>query len=337
MLSDKKRKLAAAILVVAIPPLLGLGCQLLVRLTGPSRPSFSHARHVVEKKLDCLDCHGDYETGEKAGMPVMEVCSPCHAGKDNAKPPLERADAYLVNGEPLWSAATRVSEEIVFSHQLHHEKGVACGECHRDVEKSAKVTSRLAIGKPECMDCHAKKGASNECSACHREIRKEKPPDDHRFNWQVLHGQTVRSGREDRSLCGLCHGEEQCSGCHQEQAPRSHTNFWRQQGHGISVRIDRESCRTCHQVDFCDRCHSETAPRSHRGSFAAPLHRHCLTCHTPLSGEQCAVCHKSTSSHDLAPPKPSWHTPAMNCRQCHVAGSLFMHVDNGDNCNGCHS
>ena len=48
------------------------------------------------------------------------------------------------------------------------------------------------------------------------------------------------------------------------------------------------------------------------------------------------VCHKDTRSHALAAPKPAWHTPAMNCRQCHGVSQPLPHVDKGDNCNLCH-
>jgi hypothetical protein len=324
-------------LLGGLPALVGVGCHLLQTLgLSSSRPSFSHARHVLEKKMACEDCHADYETSDKAGMPILETCQPCHEGKDAQKPVGKRVQDFVRDGQPVWSQATKLSDEVVFSHQLHHQKGVACGECHHGIEKSTAVGSRLALSMQDCMDCHARKTASNDCATCHKVIRKELPPQSHRLSWLQLHGQSVRGGRQERALCSLCHADSQCAGCHRETPPANHTNFWRQRGHGVAVRIDRDTCRTCHTVDYCDRCHREVQPRSHLASFGAPLDRHCLTCHSPLRSEQCFVCHKSTPDHLLAAPKPSWHTPAMNCRQCHGAGQPLPHVDNGDNCNGCH-
>ena len=77
-------------------------------------------------------------------------------------------------------------------------------------------------------------------------------------------------------------------------------------------------------------------PDSHGGNWGGTQSVHCLTCHFPLSGESCAVCHKGTPSHLEAAPKPDWHTPAMNCRQCHGVGQPLPHVDKGDDCNACH-
>ncbi len=337
MRSRRARTIGILILSSGVAVLIGLGCSLVEVFRGLSRPSFSHAFHVGEKKIECQDCHADYETGDRAGMPVLDTCMPCHEGIDRTKPPPKGVQAFVQNGEPVWSSFTLISEEVIFSHKVHHEKGVACDACHRGVGQSTGVSSRLRIGMQECMDCHARSKAPNECSTCHRTIRKEVPPPDHRLNWPELHGQTVRGGAGAREQCSICHQEDQCATCHREVLPRSHTNFWRQRGHGVAVRIDRETCRTCHQVDFCERCHQEVAPRSHIGSFGAPMDRHCLGCHSPLqSGEECAVCHRATPSHLLAAPKPSWHSPAMNCRQCHGAGQSLPHVDNGDNCNGCH-
>lgn len=332
-----RRLFAATAIVAALCVLVAAGCHL-IELAAPTSPTFSHATHVKEKKLDCADCHSDYETSDQAGMPFMELCAPCHGAKDDAKPPLQRAAAFLKDskdGEPLWSQVTRLPDEVRFSHQVHHAKEVACAECHRGIEESTRVTDRLAIGKPECMDCHARRGISNDCAVCHETIRRDIAPASHRLNWLGVHGQHVRSDRRTRSDCNLCHTEDQCSSCHQEMAPRTHTNFWRQRGHGVATSIDRDDCRTCHQVDFCDRCHQDTAPRSHTGSFASSLQTHCLGCHTPLSGEPCLVCHKGTPSHfdaDL----PLDHNPGMNCRQCHGAGVAFRHVDNGDTCVACH-
>ena len=312
------------------------GCHL-VGLGGFGGPAFSHRTHVTEKKLQCADCHADYETSAKAGMPVAEICAPCHGDKDRLKPPQERADAFFKNGELVASNVTQISDEIVFSHQVHEAKGVTCAECHRGIEDSQRVTDKLAIGKPECMDCHARRGISNECSVCHQQIRRDVAPESHRLNWTALHGQSVHSDARTRSDCNLCHTENQCSTCHQEVAPSSHTNFWRQRGHGIASGIDRDTCRACHHVDFCDRCHQEAAPRSHTGSFASARQSHCITCHTPVSSEDsCFVCHKGTPSHFLATSLPSSHNTGMNCRQCHGAGQPLQHVDNGDNCVTCH-
>jgi hypothetical protein len=329
------RIVGIVLLVAGMGILAASGCHIF-RLGGPERPAFSHRFHVVEKKLDCADCHADYEESDEAGMPFPEICEPCHSDLDKGKPPLERASAlFPPEGEPAWTLVTKLPEEVIFSHRVHHEKKVECSECHRGVSESEAVSSRLAIGKPECMDCHARRGASNECAVCHQTIRKDVAPESHGLAWMRTHGQAVRSDRRTRSDCSLCHAEASCSSCHQEVPPQNHTNFWRQRGHGVAAAMDRDNCKACHQADYCERCHREVEPRSHMGTFASTMQTHCLSCHAPLSGESCGVCHRGTPSHFLATLPPS-HNPGMNCRQCHGVGEPLPHVDNGDSCISCH-
>ena len=98
--------------------------------------------------------------------------------------------------------------------------------------------------------------------------------------------------------------------------------------------MDRQNCAACHESSSCERCHAETLPLNHRGLWGGTKSVHCVTCHFPLAAEGCVTCHQDTASHELAPPKPSWHDPASNCRTCHLA--TLSHVDNGSNCNLCH-
>jgi hypothetical protein len=155
--------------------------------------------------------------------------------------------------------------------------------------------------------------------------------------WTKLHGECSRSGRVAATAndCSMCHKTDAYTSCHQTQPPADRNNFWRIKAHGLAAGIDRSRCQTCQTTDSCVRCHQSTAPLSHLAGWNAPRDSHCAGCHVPLSrSESCAVCHRSTPGHDLAPPKPAWHTPAMLCRTCHAA--TLKHPDNGDTCNACH-
>jgi hypothetical protein len=326
-----------AVLLAAVLPTLAAGCALMVKLGLVERPAaFSHRTHAREQ-LECQSCHASYETSERAGMPKLQQCLLCHEGIDEKKPPQRRLSA-LYGEEASLSPARVLPGEVRFSHQTHVVGNkIACGECHRGIEDSQAVSDRVRVFKDDCLRCHARAGRANDCEVCHREVRKDLKPESHLHNWKEFHGQAVRadSGKSvDR--CSLCHAPSRCVSCHQDEAPRDHTNHWRQRGHGIAASIDRERCAPCHRSDFCDRCHRETPPRSHLGSWGSPRDFHCLTCHSPLSIEPCSICHRGTPSHALAAAKPAWHTPAMNCRQCHTGGAMLPHVDNGDNCNTCH-
>ena len=332
------RVIATATVLASLSLLMILGCSILDRMGGASRPWFNHRFHVQDKKIDCEDCHPGAKTEALAGMPEMDTCTPCHESIDKKQPEeLRRAAAFFPEGKPAWKNVAKLSSDVMFSHKAHAEKDMACGDCHKGIETSEHVDPSLAVRKWACMDCHARKEASNDCALCHRVIRQEVAPESHRLNWELQHGQKSQESEESRRMCRLCHSDESCNNCHNEVKPRNHTNFWRIQGHGAIAEMDRDKCRTCHKADYCVRCHSETPPRSHRASWGAPRDNHCLGCHTPLqSSEGCAICHKGTPSHNEAAPKPDDHTPSMNCRQCHGAGQPLPHVDNGSDCNSCH-
>ncbi|MBI4564687.1 MAG: cytochrome c3 family protein [Planctomycetes bacterium] len=330
--------------VMAATLAISLGACGLLKFLGlekePERP-FSHLKHGKEQDLECQSCHTKAAKGAEAGMPVsLKKCMLCHEGIDEKQPP-ERKLAALYPGEkPAWSEVTKLPDEVIFSHKVHLDKKVGCAECHRGIEESASITEAVRVRKEACMGCHAERQASNECSTCHTAIRKERSPQSHGLSWKETHGKVVRLGMEDppENRCSLCHTESTCTSCHRDEPPKNHTHFWRIQGHAVAVGVDRSSCATCHRTDFCDRCHQDTQPRTHTAAWGSPRNYHCLSCHTPLRSEGCALCHKSTPSHALAAPKPDWHTEGMNCRQCHVPGGSgpMPHPDKGDNCNACH-
>lgn len=246
-------------------------------------------------------------------MPSKDLCMTCHEEIDREP---GRPREATVEWFTEWSSFTKQSEEIRFSHEAHAKTD--CRACH-----AAIPGTRMSMA--ECVSCHAK----DDCATCHEEIRRDRPPPSHVRLWSELHGACSRKADAD---CSLCHSNDACIACHQTKMPRDHDNFWRVRGHGVAAQIDRERCRTCHQSDACIACHEETSPRSHVGDWG---NRHCFGCHVPLrSSESCFVCHRTTPGHDLAPPKPAWHTPSMDCRSCHA--TTLRHPDNGDDCNACH-
>ncbi len=179
------------------------------------------------------------------------------------------------------------------------------------------------------------------CAACHDDGRtRETRPPGHNSQWIRGHGEFIhQNGFKTETYCTVCHNQSQCSRCHQQEAPRNHTEFWRLKGHGIAAGLDRASCFTCHHgVDSCQRCHATTAPLDHSAAWGAPSNRHCLGCHFPLTSagaERCAVCHTGTPSHASAPPQPAnaLHISNANCQTCHTP---LRHPDNGMACAICH-
>lgn len=300
---------------------------------------------MLHQSVECADCHTKTATDAHAGMPDTDTCLTCHEDIDAPKPP-ERHVATLFNADGSFKSAnvTAIPSEVIFSHKNHTvDNKVGCLECHPAMPKNNGVVPEgIRVGMQECIACHAKtmgESKANDCATCHQTIRKDVKPPTHQQNWLRFHGQEAKDGdKQGMSQCSLCHTEDSCTTCHQTQAPKNHTNAWRERGHGVAASIDRDSCNVCHQSDTCTSCHETTAPRSHRGQWGGSKDTHCQSCHIPVSDESCSVCHQQgTPSHALAAPTPATMI-GTNCRACHgvAPAAKLPHVDNGDDCNYCH-
>jgi len=307
------------------------------------RFAFSHRQHLESGDFDCTDCHSGAEDSEEPGMPSAAQCALCHSSLDAEKPPERRVKSLFGEDGYLAAHAGRQSDEILFSHQKHANRGLECTACHAYVatDDGALPESGAAFltTMDDCVACHERSSGppESDCAACHVEIRAGVAPPSHRANWTRFHGSIVRGRADERSdQCALCHKESDCASCHAIVMPENHNNYWRRRGHGLTASMDRQSCETCHDADSCNRCHEEVRPMNHVGGWGAPQDRHCLSCHEPVRGQTCGTCHAGTPSHDQATPMPPDHLPSMNCRMCHGNGQPLPHVDNGQTCTSCH-
>ncbi len=313
------------------------GCALLQRFGAPAALAFSHALHVGEEQQACVTCHGDFARSDAPGMPAPDTCAACHDEIDAEKPP-ERHVATLFDGERFKAArAAALDDEVLFSHKLHARDPKSCDACHAGIAGNERIDEDIGVTMEGCTNCHAERDVARECATCHRELREDRAPPSHALDWTRRHGGSVRScTRATAERCEICHTESDCVTCHKAVAPQNHNAHFRMRGHGLTARMERQDCAACHTPDSCEVCHRETTPLSHGASWGGTLARHCVSCHQPLAANGCSVCHAATPSHALAAPKPDWHTPAMNCRQCHGLSAALPHVDNGDDCNACH-
>lgn len=335
---DKKRLRGPWMLAMPAILLGTVACAFFGIFGSSSGPIFPHAKHLEE--VDCTTCHEGAEDRAAAGFPSSEKgCMLCHGEIDKGKPFEKTVAAFLVDGKPRWLARWDVyAGEVTFDHSKHVEAELECKACHEPVLTDTGPGLRIRGGKVSCKECHVKTERGNDCAVCHKVLRKDQMPPDHKVSWERRHGfhsDRVIQGT-GQTTCEQCHTEQTCTTCHQTQLPKNHTNFWRQRGHAVMVSLNRRSCATCHRSDFCNRCHQNTRPRSHRGLWGSPQNTHCNTCHFPLQGEGCLTCHKGAPSHLMAPPMPAGHLPSMNCRQCHGLTAPLKHPDNGSTCTACH-
>ncbi len=328
--------LVCLVLVVA-------GCTVWrVSMSQPFR--FNHQK-MLHQSIECLDCHTQAAKADKAGLPALDTCLDCHEAIDK-KQPANRQVVNLFDADKQFKLAanvTAIPSDIIFSHKLHvTDKKIACAQCHKGIKDNTVVSKELRTDMKDCIACHAKTPTiadPNNCATCHQVLRKETKPVTHAQNWLRFHGAKAKDGNQQAlNQCSLCHTESSCASCHQTQAPSSHTNFWRQRGHGVTASIDRDKCSTCHQSDTCTSCHKTTPPRSHRGQWGGPKDKHCMNCHLPVSSEKCSVCHQDGApSHAKAQPTPATMV-GTNCRACHGVSpaAKLTHADNGDDCTYCH-
>jgi hypothetical protein len=336
--SSGPRTRAALHFVVLL--VLCAGCAWLNSLSGgPKRFAFSHAIHVVDEKLDCVMCHENLGVSDEPGMPVLDTCATCHDEIDEKKPQAQHVSTLFAKDQFVAAHASRLDKEQIFSHKAHVKQVKSCDACHAGIEHNQAISADIAVPMASCTACHAERKVASGCQTCHREIREDTAPASHAQDWKRFHGHVVRAGSvATADSCQLCHTESTCVQCHKEEAPQSHNEFFRLRSHGLMARMDRANCAVCHAPDSCDECHHDTRPLSHNGAWGSTRNSHCLSCHFPLQGEGCLVCHKSTPGHLAAAPKPQVppHSPAMNCRQCHGISAPLPHFDKGDDCNACH-
>lgn len=329
------------------PWLLVAACSLAVAFascfqSATSRvPTFPHDVHVATKQLACTFCHVTAKTADLPSMPPPELCAPCHDKKDVTQPFAQWTAAWFEDGGRFRRRSQpSLAGDVVFRHGDHTGTArLACTECHTEIKDEREVPSSLPDWKRTCMDCHQRSGLDpSNCRSCHTQIDKDHLPQTHFHAWDQRHGDVVRSGDDQsQNRCELCHDQQSsCTNCHQNNPPKNHDNLFRLRTHGVLASIDRSRCYTCHRTDSCEECHGTTRPLSHRGGFGTSAQRHCNSCHFPLGDEGCAVCHRSTPSHQQAAPLPASHTASMNCRQCHGNGQALPHPDGGHPCTICH-
>lgn len=162
-------------------------------LTGPEQPiQFNHQIHaggITDGNLGipCLYCHGPAERGWDATVPAVSVCMGCHQYVKQGRTPgseqeIAKIQEHYQKGESIpWVRVHWIPDYVQFKHMRHVQAGVACQECHGQVQDMKRVylvpqtrftkrsfflpTQKLEMGW--CMECHLQRGATDDCVACH--------------------------------------------------------------------------------------------------------------------------------------------------------------------------
>lgn len=156
--------LAAGLLLLLLFNNLGFGS----RTEQPIR--FNHKKHL-EQGLECDSCHRYVKTQPFAGMPDIGTCLQCHQEAITKNPEEEKIRQFAKRGGEIpWKRLYKEPDYVFYSHRRHTVLGkIPCQTCHGNIGKSERPPSkpyvRMTMGW--CMGCHRKKGASNDCLACH--------------------------------------------------------------------------------------------------------------------------------------------------------------------------
>jgi len=137
--------------------------------TGPEQPiAFSHRLHAGHKAIDCRFCHPYVQRSIHPGLPPVEKCLYCHNYIIAGHPEIKKEHNYFNTQTPTpWRKVFYVPEHVLFNHQRHIRKEVACEKCHGEVKQMDRLKGqRFQMGF--CVQCHRDNKANLDCwLACH--------------------------------------------------------------------------------------------------------------------------------------------------------------------------
>jgi hypothetical protein len=136
---------------------------------GPEQPiPFSHNVHSGIKEIQCQFCHPYAAYSNFPGIPPVEKCLYCHDYIIANYPWIQKEHRYFNTRTPTpWVKVNYVAEHVLFNHQRHINKQVACEECHGEVQNLQRLPEKIwRMGV--CVECHRQKKASVDCwLTCH--------------------------------------------------------------------------------------------------------------------------------------------------------------------------
>ena len=136
---------------------------------GAAQPiSFSHRLHAGHKAIDCRFCHPYVERSTFPGIPPVEKCLFCHNYIIANHPEIRKEHAYYNTGTPTpWVKVFYLPEHVLFNHQRHIRKEIACESCHGEIKQMDRLKGqRFKMGF--CIACHRERNAKLDCwRACH--------------------------------------------------------------------------------------------------------------------------------------------------------------------------
>jgi hypothetical protein len=122
----------------------------------PAQPiAFSHALHAGLYEIDCQYCHAGAERSRHAGVPAGGVCLNCHSQVKTDSPEIRKLTTLVKADQPVpWIKVHRLPDFAFFSHASHVSAGLACQECHGQVQQMVRVEQQETMTMGWCLRCH---------------------------------------------------------------------------------------------------------------------------------------------------------------------------------------
>jgi hypothetical protein len=147
----------------------------------PAQPvAFSHKLHAGTMRIDCQYCHTGVTVSAHAMVPPPATCMNCHSVARKTRPEIIKLTKFYEEGTAFpWKRVHRVPDYAYFNHSVHVNRGIACANCHGDVENMDVVAQVSQFTMGACLDCHRRATESlaqipgiakgpEYCWACHR-------------------------------------------------------------------------------------------------------------------------------------------------------------------------
>ncbi len=136
---------------------------------GAAQPiPFSHRLHAGHKAIDCRFCHPYVARSHYPGLPPVEKCLYCHNYIIANHPEIRKEHDYFNTNTPTpWVKVFYLPEHVLFNHQRHIRREIACESCHGEVRQTDRLKGlRFKMGF--CIQCHRQKEVNIGCwLACH--------------------------------------------------------------------------------------------------------------------------------------------------------------------------
>ncbi|MES2730344.1 MAG: cytochrome c3 family protein [Bacteroidota bacterium] len=125
----------------------------------PTQPiAFSHKLHAGQYQIQCRYCHTGVNISKHANIPSANICMNCHNAIKRESPEIQKIYTAIEKDQPIeWVRVHNLPDLAYFNHSQHvNVGGVACQQCHGEIEKMEVVQQRSSLTMGWCIDCHRK-------------------------------------------------------------------------------------------------------------------------------------------------------------------------------------